>query len=141
MTMRGKFTAPGTSIHYYVVEFDPKDLSWEDFRGKVLGPTDPKDAPAGSLRGIIAKDWKALGLKAPCNGGDEYIALAITFNCDSTTLASSFDAHTMDNVPTLCPYNPIFLAKLCANAMACPSLLNILNANASLSQSPLANPW
>ena len=23
MTMRGKFTTPGTSIHYYVVQFDP----------------------------------------------------------------------------------------------------------------------
>ena len=68
MTMRGKFTTPGTSIHYYVVEFDPSTLAWEDFRGKVLGPTDPKDAPAGALRGIIAGDWKALGLAAPCNG-------------------------------------------------------------------------
>ena len=29
MTMRGKFTAPGTSIHYYVVEFDPTKLSRE----------------------------------------------------------------------------------------------------------------
>ena len=27
MTMRGKFTAPGTSIHYYVVEFDTTKLS------------------------------------------------------------------------------------------------------------------
>ena len=73
MTMRGKFTTPGTSIHYYVVEFDPSTLSWEDFRGKVLGPTDPKDAPAGSLRGIIAADWEKLGLKAPCNGGDNAV--------------------------------------------------------------------
>jgi len=73
MTMRGKFTAPGTSIHYYVVEFDPEKLSWEDFRGSVLGPTDPKDAPEGALRGIIAADWKGLGLKAPCNGGDNAV--------------------------------------------------------------------
>lgn len=73
MTMRGKFTAPGTSIHYYVVEFDPSELSWAEFRGEVLGPTDPKDAPAGSLRGIIAKDWQSLGLKAPCNGGDNAV--------------------------------------------------------------------
>ena len=73
MTMRGKFTTPGTSIHYYVVEFDPASLSWEDFRGSVLGPTDPKDAPAGALRGIIAADWKGLGLKAPCNGGDNAV--------------------------------------------------------------------
>jgi nucleoside diphosphate kinase len=73
MTMRGKFTAPGTSIHYYVVEFDPETLPWADFRGQVLGPTDPKDAPADSLRGIIAADWKGLGLKAPCNGGDNAV--------------------------------------------------------------------
>jgi len=73
MTMRGKFTTPGTSIHYYVVEFDPATLSWADFRGQVLGPTDPKDAPAGSLRGVIAAGWQALGLKAPCNGGDNAV--------------------------------------------------------------------
>jgi len=73
MTMRGKFTTPGTSIHYYVVEFDPASLSWADFRGQVLGPTDPKDAPEGSLRGIIAADWQKLGLKAPCNGGDNAV--------------------------------------------------------------------
>ena len=70
MTMRGKFTAPGTSIHYYVVEFDPSKLSWADFRGKVLGPTDPAAAPADSLRGQIMAGWEGLGLKAPPNTGD-----------------------------------------------------------------------
>lgn len=33
MEMRSKFVTPGTSIHYYVVEFDPTVLSWSDFRG------------------------------------------------------------------------------------------------------------
>lgn len=33
MEMRSKFVTPGTSIHYYVVEFDPSVLSWSDFRG------------------------------------------------------------------------------------------------------------
>ena len=54
MTMRGKFTAEGTSIHYYVVDFEPSKLSWADFRGKVrpsLGATtDPsyrRFAPQG----------------------------------------------------------------------------------------------
>ena len=46
---------------------------WADFRGSVLGPTDPKDAPEGALRGIIAGDWEKLGLKAPCNGGDNAV--------------------------------------------------------------------
>ena len=70
MEMRSKFVTPGTSIHYYVVEFDPASLSWSDFRGKVLGPTDPKDAPPGALRGSILKDWKKLGLSASPNVGD-----------------------------------------------------------------------
>lgn len=70
MAMRAKFVTPGTSIHYYVVEFDPAKLSWTDFRGKLLGPTDPKDAPEGALRGTIYKDWKALGLAEVPNVGD-----------------------------------------------------------------------
>lgn len=70
MSMRSKFTAPGEKIHYYTVEWDEKDLAWEDFRGKVLGPTDPKDAPADSLRGKILSDWKKLGLKSEPNVGD-----------------------------------------------------------------------
>ena len=41
-----------------------------DFRGKVLGPTDPKDAPNGSLRGEILKEWKSLGLSAAPNVGE-----------------------------------------------------------------------
>ena len=66
---RSKFVTPGTSIHYYVVEFDPKTLNWADFRGKVLGPTDPKESPADSLRGIIYHDWKKLGLAYEPNVG------------------------------------------------------------------------
>jgi hypothetical protein len=36
MSMRSKFVMPGTSIHYYVVEFEPSELNWSDFRGKVF---------------------------------------------------------------------------------------------------------
>ena len=70
MSMRSKFVTPGTSIHYYVVDFAPSELSWSDFRGKVLGPTDPNDAPADSLRGKILQDWRSLGLKEVPNVGD-----------------------------------------------------------------------
>jgi nucleoside diphosphate kinase len=70
MTMRSAFTAPGKSIHYYTVEWDPDKLSWEDFRGKVLGPTDPKEAPKDSLRGEILANWKDLGLATEPNVGD-----------------------------------------------------------------------
>jgi len=70
MSMRSAFTAPGRSIHYYTVEWEPEKLSWEDFRGKLLGPTDPKEAPADSLRGEILTNWKDLGLKSEPNVGD-----------------------------------------------------------------------
>lgn len=70
MSMRSKFTASDATIHYYVVEFDPAKLSWADFRGKVLGPTDPANAPADSLRGMLHSDWEKLGLKAAPNTSD-----------------------------------------------------------------------
>lgn len=70
MSMRSKFVQPGTSIHYYVVDFPPSKLSWSDFRAKLLGPTDPKDAPHDSLRGKIYSDWKLLGLEYVPNTGD-----------------------------------------------------------------------
>jgi len=62
MSMRSAFVVPGSSIHYFVVEFDPAVLDWGAFRGEVLGPTDPADAPKGSLRAAIFADWKSLGL-------------------------------------------------------------------------------
>ena len=60
-------------MHYYVVEFDPATLSWADFRGKVLGPTNPADAPTDSLRGIVAANWQKLGLQAPCDDSDNAV--------------------------------------------------------------------
>jgi len=73
MSMRSKFVAPGTSVYYYVVDWEQGSLSWEDFRGKVLGPTDPATAPKDSLRGEVFTDWKKLGLEYEPNVGDNAI--------------------------------------------------------------------
>jgi len=70
MSMRSKFVEKDASIYYYVVEWDAGKLKWEDFRGKVLGPTDPAEAPADSLRGSILAKWKELDLKESPNTGD-----------------------------------------------------------------------
>jgi hypothetical protein len=70
MSMRAKFVAPGTSIYCFEVEWSPEILPWSDFRGKVLGPTDPAQAPAGSLRQLILQDYVKLGLSAVPNKGD-----------------------------------------------------------------------
>jgi hypothetical protein len=70
MAMRNKFVTPGTSIHYYVVEFSPQSLPWNEFRGNILGPTDPKQASPDSLRGQILLKWNELGLQYQPNVGD-----------------------------------------------------------------------
>lgn len=52
MVMRSKFVGD-VSIHCYEVQWEPKKLSWESFRGELLGPTDPAECPAGSIRKAI----------------------------------------------------------------------------------------
>lgn len=70
LTMRSKFVEPGAAIYYYVVSWDASKTSWEDFRGKVIGPTDPANAPKGSLRKAIYERWKKLGLPKEPNVSD-----------------------------------------------------------------------
>jgi len=70
MSMRNKYVAPGKSIHWFTVEWNSSSLSWEDFRGSVLGPTDPSTAPSDSIRGTIYNDWESLGLSAQPDTGD-----------------------------------------------------------------------
>jgi len=80
MKLRSGFVDPKTSIHYYLVSFSSEKLSWADFRGKVLGPTNPADAPKDSLRGIIYSSWRKLGLaEIPYTGENGVHASASPF--------------------------------------------------------------
>lgn len=73
MQMRSNYVEKGASIYTYVVEWDAAQYSWEDFRAKVLGPTDPVTAPEDSLRGLFYKNWKEYGLPAVPNVGDNAV--------------------------------------------------------------------
>lgn len=96
MAMREKYTKPGEKIHYFLVEWDPKKLSWSDFREKVLGATDPATASPGALRRQIFDSWQSLGLKFEPNVGDNGVhasaspfeALAERMNWMATPLES-----------------------------------------------------
>ena len=70
MNMRNNFVGEDNSIYYYSIEWKSSDLAWNDFRGGVIGPTDPSKAPADSIRGTIASKWEEFGLKAACDGGN-----------------------------------------------------------------------
>jgi nucleoside diphosphate kinase len=71
MSMRGSYTDAGSNgIHYFTVQWPTDTLSWGDFRGEVLGSTDPGAAKEGSARRMIYDDWEALGLPGQPNTGD-----------------------------------------------------------------------
>jgi len=70
MSMRAKFVGESDSIHTFEVEWDAGKLSWSDFRNKLLGPTDPADAPEGSIRKTVLDSYKELGLTSVPNKGD-----------------------------------------------------------------------
>ena len=114
MSMRSKFVTKGTSIHYYVVDFDPSKLSWADFRGKVLGPTDPKTAPADSLRGKIATEWRQLGLDYEPNVGDNGVHAS----------ASPFEGLSEKmNWLKIAPEKDAYGAKLLASGISKPTIV------------------
>jgi len=97
--MRSQFTVPGQSIYYYEVEWDPKRLAWADFRGSVLGGTDPKTAESKSLRHVIFKTWKDLGLDAEPNTGNNGMHAsaspfeALAERCNWLGVSLEHDAH------------------------------------------------
>jgi len=70
MSMRSAYTAPGEHIHWYTVSWPADSLSWADFRGRVLGATDPTEAPTGSVRREIYEKFESLGLKTKPNTGN-----------------------------------------------------------------------
>lgn len=70
MEMRAKYTNPGEKIQWYTVSWPADALSWEDFRGKVLGATDPTAAPKNSIRRNILEKYEDLGLATKPDTGD-----------------------------------------------------------------------
>mmetsp|Transcript_35424 Transcript_35424/g.59818 ORF Transcript_35424/g.59818 Transcript_35424/m.59818 type:complete len:160 (+) Transcript_35424:435-914(+) len=66
--MREEFTKPPARIKWFSVEF-PATLRWADFRGKVLGATNPETAAEGSIRKAIFDGWEELGLSCEPNTG------------------------------------------------------------------------
>mmetsp|Transcript_52872 Transcript_52872/g.67810 ORF Transcript_52872/g.67810 Transcript_52872/m.67810 type:complete len:343 (+) Transcript_52872:16-1044(+) len=71
LNMRADFTTPPAQIRWFAVEF-PTTIPWADFRGKILGATDPTKAVDGSIRNAIYNQWESLELSAQpstgCNG-------------------------------------------------------------------------
>ncbi len=57
--MEENFNNPATKMTYYVVEFDPKLVSWAQFRKKILGVTDASKADPASLRGELYMTYGA----------------------------------------------------------------------------------
>lgn len=70
MSMRAAYCTPGEKIQWMTVSWPSDALSWEDFRGKVLGATNPAEAAPGSVRRLILENYESLGLASKPNTGD-----------------------------------------------------------------------
>lgn len=70
MSMRAAYCSPGERIQWMTVSWPADELSWEDFRGRVLGATDPSKAEKGSIRRSIMTNWERLDLPARPNTGN-----------------------------------------------------------------------
>lgn len=55
--MEDNFNHPATQIDYYVLEFDPEVVSWEQFRKNILGSTDAGKADPESFRGRLYAEY------------------------------------------------------------------------------------
>lgn len=53
-----------TSPMFLQIEWDVNQLSWADVSMHVVGDCDPQQAAAGSIRGVLYKEWERLGLAA-----------------------------------------------------------------------------
>jgi UDP-N-acetylglucosamine/UDP-N-acetylgalactosamine diphosphorylase len=73
MAMRAKYTTAPAKILFYTVEWAAESMSWTDFRGKLIGATDPTSADAGSLRGKVYSQWESMGLSAQPDTGDNSV--------------------------------------------------------------------
>lgn len=56
--MEANFNNPATIMDYYVFEFDPAHVSWEQFRKNILGSTDSSKADPDSFRGQLYAKYK-----------------------------------------------------------------------------------
>ena len=56
--MEANFNDPATRMDYYVVEFDPGQVSWEQFRKEILGVTNAAKAASDSFRGKLYAKYK-----------------------------------------------------------------------------------
>lgn len=56
-SMEANFNHPKTDLHYYIVEFDPSDISWRQFRKVVLGATNAMNAVPESFRGQLYSEF------------------------------------------------------------------------------------
>uniref|UniRef100_A0A7S2SMY4 Nucleoside-diphosphate kinase n=1 Tax=Rhizochromulina marina TaxID=1034831 RepID=A0A7S2SMY4_9STRA len=70
LQMRSVFTTAPAAIQWFSVTWPAASLSWADFRGKVLGATDPATAPEGAIRRAILDGWQELGLDSEPNTGN-----------------------------------------------------------------------
>lgn len=72
-TMRLEYVAKSAVVTWYVVSWPEAAVSWADFRGKVLGATDPTQADPASIRSKILQNYVTMNVPFVPNTGKNCI--------------------------------------------------------------------
>lgn len=62
--LKQSFETPSALLHWYVISWAEKDLSWAEFNKSVCGSRQPSKAEKDSIRGHLYRHWREYGLHA-----------------------------------------------------------------------------
>uniref|UniRef100_A0A7S2D7U9 Nucleoside-diphosphate kinase n=1 Tax=Florenciella parvula TaxID=236787 RepID=A0A7S2D7U9_9STRA len=71
--MRESYITESAQVYFYVVGFTSDKVTWNKFRTEIIGPTNPDDAPEGSIRGKGKAQWESLGMPGCPNVGENVV--------------------------------------------------------------------
>ena len=97
--LKAQFTKAEASVRLFVVAFDPAVLTWANFRGDVIGATNPADAAPTSIRAKMLAQHEALGMDEPPNNSNNGIHASAS-PLEALKERLIWLNFTMDNDPT-----------------------------------------
>jgi nucleoside diphosphate kinase len=65
LAMTEAYYNPSASLDYFICEWDESHTTWSQVLSHVVGVADPANAIADSIRGVLVRQWEALGLEHP----------------------------------------------------------------------------
>ena len=74
--LRSQYEHENFNLRYMTVEWEGRHKSWSEVHDSVIGCRDPTMAAHRSIRGVVSREWKALGLAAAPTARDNCVHMS-----------------------------------------------------------------